>query len=85
MAGKARTLGRILKLGLPALGLGAGGAAAGYSVAEGKGKEKLKNLGAKATNVIKGQQRLIMTLARQNQALANAYRRRVASSRSGGR
>lgn len=81
--GKARTVGRALKMGLPALGIGAGGAAAGYSVAEGKGKEKLRALGSKATNVIQGQQRLIRALAKQNQALANAYRR--VARKSGGK
>lgn len=84
MAGgsKVQTLMRALKLGGPALGLGAGGAAAGYSISQGKSKKKLKNLGTKATTVIRGQQRLIKALASQNQQLATAYRR-IASGSGG--
>jgi len=75
MAGGKAKLMKAMKVGLPALGISGGSAAVGYSSAHEKGKKKVRKLGNKAVNVIRGQQRLIQSLARQNKSLVSAVRR----------
>ena len=65
-------IGTIAKYTLPALGIGGAGAAGGYATAKKKSRKQMKELSSKAVSGLRGQQRHIHALARQNKALKDA-------------